>query len=486
MLRGPGLLAVGALLGPGCVPEFTCSEDADCDSKPGGVCQVGVCNYDDPAASSSTLGPDSSSTTKPGPTSDATDPAATDPGPSSDTDPTGDTDAPSICAEYDRLVPDSPGKATGVALLPGEEVVVVGITDLGPSRVLVKHLDAAGEPLWTGVLADTDNQSEVNERDLWARVFVSGPDEALVAYSLRTLEMDVSVRSAAYVQTVDLAGHTVAPARDELSLDYRSLRAAAMPTSGELLLAGERKDNLWYQRATIADVTWTPAWPEVPALFAPDAAYYDPATAQAITAIAGAVLVGGTWDTDVGQMTGDYKAWLRRVDPANGAIACACEFPSGTGILALAPAADGDLRMAGFSHDIAQSYLWLARVDPTCPLDCSEPGSSLKWDIGVPGDDVDDYSSRAEFIRDAAFAIHPLADGGVIVGGQVDEAPWAARYSASGMKTWELDDSAGVPRGAALALAVTGDDRCLTIVGSEHYLVHGDRTWWARRVQLPN
>ncbi len=60
-------------------------------------------------------------------------------------------------------------------------------------------------------------------------------------------------------------GSGVVGEADELArLQIHSLRGASMPDGKTLLLAGERQENIWYQRAASLGGVWSPAWPACP------------------------------------------------------------------------------------------------------------------------------------------------------------------------------------------------------------------------------
>lgn len=463
------LLAVAAALAasPACVPAFRCSEDARCDLAAGGRCVDGVCHYD--AAGSSDA---ATSTTSAASTSNVSATSTASSGP-------GDTDAPAACEPLDLVLADA-GKATGVALAADGGAYVVGVTDVAPTQLRAQRLAPDGDVVWNRELAGTHGGTLDDDTDVWARAFLADPaaDELLVVYSLRTQTgMDPSVKRGPYVHRIATADGGSIDLRDELIASYRSIRGVAMPADNSLLFAGEREDNIWYQSATREGSAWTPAWPDPPSFFDATAGFKDPAIAQAVAPISSAVIVGGTWDREPDQDA--YSAWLRRLSPATGDVACMCDV-QGAGVMALAPAGDDAVFVAGFTQDDALSQLWVARVEAACPLACTPT-----WQDRVPGKLGDTYFYRPETLRDVAYALVPLPGGGVIVGGTVDKKPWAARYADDGARPWLMEDSEQVPTGAVLAAAVSPDERCLTLVGSENYLELQTRRWWVRRVQLP-
>jgi hypothetical protein len=458
-----GVLAAAMLLaaGPACVGEFRCREDSNCDLAVGGRCIDSVCNYGVTVS-------DSAATT------DAPDVT------------TGEAPA---CDEYDVVLLER-GKATGVALAADGDVFVVGIKAAGdtPSDVRATRLSPTGEARWTASLAETDNAQIDDDTDLWAHAFMPDPAGELltVVYSLRTLNDDaVSVKFGPYVRDVNVTDGTLRPLDDGLVGYYQSLRGVVMRDAKSMLIAGERQDNLWYQYATRSTGAWTPVWPDLPVPFDELAGYKTPAIAQAIAPLAApATLVGGTWDRVLDQ--DDYSAWLRRVDNA-GATECECDTP-GLGVLAMASTGDSVL-VAGLAQEGGQSHAWLARLDPTCPLTCTPPdqdGSSLAWQTRIAGAVVDDYDARPELFRDVVLTIAPLADGGFIAAGALDGKRWIAGHSADGDQRWVLPDSPGESPGAAIAIAVSPDERCLTITGSDDYHDYDRRNWWVRRAKLPD
>jgi hypothetical protein len=249
-----------------------------------------------------------------------------------------------------------------------------------------------------------------------------------------------------------------------------------MPDADTLLLSGERDDNIWYQRGARDGTAWLPAWDPEPVPFDADANFNNPAIAQAITALPDAVIVGGSWN-----VAGDnvYSAWLRRLGPADGAVACPCELAN-AGVMAMAPAGMDAVHVAGFAQDGTQTQLWLAKLGATCPMNCVPV-----WEEKVPGKFADAYVLRAELLRDLAYTIVPLADGGVIVGGTVDSKPWAALRAADGTWPWTMEPSPNVALGAVMAASLSADERCLTLAGSKDHLELGARQWWVRRIPLP-
>lgn len=458
-----GVLAAALLLAAGhaCVGEFVCHDDSNCDLAVGGRCRDNRCEYGGEG----------------GETIDGT---TADP-------PDETTGAPAACDEYDVVLLER-GKATGLAVAADGDALVVGVkaTDDAPSAIRATRLSPTGEPRWTAGLADTDNAQIDDDTDIWARAFLVDPAGELltVVYSLRTVnETDVSVKFGPYVREVNATDDTLRPLDDGLVGYYQSLRGVVMRDAKTLLIAGERQDNLWFQYATRSTGAWTPVWPDLPAPFDADAGYKTPAIAQAIVHLAApGTLVGGTWDRVVDE--NDYSAWLRRVDNA-GAAACECDAP-GLGVLAMATTSDGVL-VGGLAQDGARSHAWLARLDPTCPLSCApsdQAGSSLAWETRVPGVVADDYDARPELFRDVVLTLAPLADGSFIAAGSLDGERWVAGYTAAGEQRWVMPDSPGASPGAALALAVSPDERCLTIAGSDDYHDYARRKWWVRRIVL--
>lgn len=456
-------LAAAALLGAAlaCVPGFVCEEDAQCNNGEFGRCNAGTCEYG-AAPATDTPGTSAAPTEVSEDGASATGPAAG-------------------CEEFDVAFDSDSGKATGVVLGPDGATYVVGVTSSDPYELRLKRLRADGAEDWTVVVAATDLGNTAfadRDTDIWARVFLDG-DELIVAHSQR--KDAVSEQDGVYIQRFALAGGSLG-ASDVLVVPDRSLRGAVMPGAGELLLAGETDDNVWYQRVTRTGDAWTPKWADPPG-FTPQGTFDAPEIAQAIAAIVGTdeVMVGGTWDHD-GELH-LFRAWLRRV-AAGGADACECTR-EGAGILALAAAGDESLYAGGFLQTAQadpmqppQSELWLARVGASCPIDCMDLGS-----LHEPG--LTPYTDfyRAEFVQDAIYALAPLGEG-VLAGGTADNRPVVVRVIGD-EETWRLPPSGAASKGAALALAVSDDESCLTIVGSADYSNYTARRWWVRRVLLP-
>ncbi len=468
MPRAPGLLALAAALaaGPACAPPFRCKEDRQCDAEAGGRCVASECVY--PGAGTS---PPATTTAS----SAETSAASTSETSTSETTAAETTGEPASCEPWDVVLADA-GKATDLALAPDGGVFVVGVTDVAPFELRVRRLGPDGAVRWSHVLAETHSTGIDDDTDVWARVFVHGPaDELVVLYTRRMSEG--SVKLGPFVHRVSASDGASLDLRDDLARSYHSLRGATMADTDALLLAGERQENIWYQRATRSGDTWATQWPAEPVPFDEAAKFNDPAIAQAIAPLGAAVVVGGTWDHEPDDDV--YSAWLRRLDPGTGATECACDL-QGAGLMAMAPTRDGDLFVAGLAQDGAQSQLWVGKLPTGCPLDCAPV-----WQDLVAGKSADTYFVRAELVRDAAFTLLPLPSGGLIVGGAVDKRPWAARYTDDGTRPWLMDISAKVSAGAVLAAAVSADERCLTLAGSKDYFQYGVRRWWVRRVALP-
>lgn len=447
-MRGQAVAwAIAGMVTGGCAPPpFKCVDDGSCDLMAGGRCEAGVCRYDGTATEPSTT-------------------AATEP----------TTGGPASCAVWERPL-GLPGKATAVALADDGGAFVAGFTSAAPLELRALRLDAAGEQVWSHAVDATASPSVDDDTDLWARLFVPAADELLVVYSRRDPDdQTVTVKSSPHLRRVAIDGSGVVGEADELALQIHSLRGASMPDAKTLLLAGERQENIWYQRAASIGGVWSPAWPAQPSPFTPDAAFDSPAIAQAIALAGDEVAIGGTWNLPEGDA---YTAWLRRVALADGAVACTCEVEA-AGILALLPADGGGVIVAGYRQDPSmRSSAWLARVEPSCAMACP-----IAWEHAIPGAEADVYFGRAELVRDAVFALVPAPAGGVIAAGTVDREPWAARYADDGAEQWVMER--GASSGAALAIAVSEDASCLTLVGSEKYGNYAERSWWARRVALP-
>ena len=463
------LLAAGVSLAAlyGCVAEFHCSEDSSCDLKAGGRCVAGRCDY---SGAATTGGPGS-----------ATD-AATVPDPATSTG-VAESEAPAGCEPWDVVLKDDRGKATGLALTADGAVLVagVGVADGDPAAIAVRLLSASGEPGWRSELADTENATLDDDTSLWARPFLHDPagDELMVVYTRRINNAElVPVETGPFIHHLAVADGGVRPVDDDVIAYYQAIRGVARPDADTLLFAGERKDNIWYQRATLSDEVWTATWGPVEP-FAMTAGYYNTAITQAIAAVDAGVLVGGSWDEVVDQDI--YSGWLRRLTATSGAVECSCKLPD-VGVMAIAPAGDGSLVLTGLAQEGGQSKLWLGKLDPTCPLVCAAPDTSFAWAHKLAGAAPNTYYRRAELFEDAGFAIVSLAGGELVVGGALDGKPWVAGYSATGERRWVNERAAP---GAVLALAVSPDERCLTIAGSHEYLDFTDRVWWVRRIALP-
>ncbi|WAS95644.1 hypothetical protein [Nannocystis punicea] len=448
MRRGSAAWAIVASVA-GCVPPpFQCGEDAACDLMPGGRCEAGRCSYE---ATSTTTG--------------------------GTTAPTGGevTGGAASCEAWERALAIR-GKATGVALADDGGAYVVGFTSEVPLELRALRLDDAGEVGWSHAVDGTESPSVDDDTDLWARLFVHQADELVVVYSRRDPDdVTITVKTGPHVRRLAAEDGAVIGEADELALQTQSLRGVSMPDAKTMLLAGERQDDVWYQSAALLGGVWSPAWPAVPEPFAPDADFDSPAIAQAIalSSVGDEVAVGGTWNLPDGDA---YTAWVRRVALADGAVACACEVEA-AGIVALLPAEDGGLFVAGYRQDRSmRSAAWIARLEPTCA-----PACPIAWEQSIPGAEADTYFGRAELVRDAVFALMP-APGGVIAAGTVDREPWAARYADDGAEQWVMER--GTSSGAALAIAASTDAACLTLVGSEKYGNYAERRWWARRVAM--
>lgn len=469
-MRGRTLAAgvVGATLvgaAARCVPEFACEDDGQCDAGPGGRCEAERCVYD---AAAGTTGATNATSE---PTGDETVGGGST-----------ETGEPAECHAFDVALADS-GKATGVALAADGTAYVVGATSTDPWELRIKRLAPTGEEVWSERVATIEFAGEAfpdRDTDVWARVFLAG-DELTVVHSQR--KPPDSEQDGVYVQTFAAETGASRVLSGLLVVADRSLRGAAAPGAGELVIAGETDDNVWYQRVTREGDSWSAAWPE-PQGFESPGGFFFPEIAQAIAALPGGeAMVGGTWDHGVMADDNPFRGWLRRVN-AGGATGCEC-FREDAGVLALARGAEGALYVGGFlqtdqpNMQPPQAEWWLARMDTGCGQGCP-----AAWELHEDGQAqyVDFY--RAEFVQDAIYALAPLPDG-VLAGGNSDNAPLVVQIAADKTERWRMPVSSAAAKGAALALAVAEDGRCVTIAGSVDYANYDARRWWVRRVALP-
>lgn len=477
-MRGRTIAAVvvgAALVGAAtrCVPAFVCESDAQCDLGGGGRCEAGVCRYDlvattgvAPPTEPGNTGPDDGMSS-----GGLTEASASE---------TSETGEPAPCHKYDLPLADS-GKATGVALAADGTAYVVGVTSTDPWELRVKRLSPTGEEVWSERVATIEfgGMSYADrDTDVWARVFLAG-DELTVVHSQR-MGME-SEQDGVYVQTFAADDGTSRVTSTALVTADRSLRGAAAVNAGELLIAGETDENVWYQRVTRDGDAWSAEWPEPPG-FSPAGAFFSPEIAQGIAVLPGGeAMVGGTWDHGLADTDNPFRGWLRRVS-AGGGKACECRR-EGAGILALTRGSDGALYAGGFlqtPQDMGepQAEWWLARTG------CENDVCPVAWELHEPGPAAYTQFYRAEFVQDAIYALAPVGDG-VLAGGNSDNRPLVVQIRGDKKELWRMPASSAAPKGAALALAVAEDERCVTIVGSVDYADYVDRKWWVRRIVLP-
>lgn len=493
-----GVAGVLAGLAGACSGTFVCSEDSNCDLSPGGRCVAGTCEYSPSGTTSTATGGSSTSSGEPttAPTSGAT-VATTSVDTSTSGATVGDasisgsttatttdttTGEPVDCEAWEVLL-DEPGKATGVIQLPNGDAVVVGVSYAGDPHVLAKRLladDGETVMMWGEPIVETVDDNYVQDVDVVARVLKSDAEDVLVAYSIRNPNENGNPPRGPYLARVAVEDGKVLARYEKLGEVNRSLHDAVMPDPDNILFAGHKAYEAWYTRAQLQDDLVEKWAAPITPINAMNGLWDDSERARAIAVLSDAAVIGGTWDAADGE-PGDFHAWLRLVDYNSGQEQCTC-VDDGAGVLALAVTSNGQLFFGGF-HQTSQSALWLARAETVgCPLNCHSATV-----ISESGQSIDTEFEHAERVRDAVLALHPLANGGVVAGGTLDGKPWLARYTEGGQKLpWNTEPSMDAPTGAVLAIAVSDDDRCVTVAGSENYHTKAlaERTWWVRRLKL--